>query len=551
MRAEWYKDRVFYQIWPRSFCDGNGDGIGDLYGVYGKLDYLKSLGVGGIWFSPLYPSPNADYGYDISDYCAIHPDYGDLEIFKKVVERAHELDIKIVMDLVVNHTSDEHEWFQKSRDKDSPYRGYYFWKKGKRPGRPPNNWDSFFENEAWSYDERSGEYYLHLFHRKQVDLNMDNPAVRGEIKRILRFWLDLGVDGFREDVITLISKPEGLPDDRFGVGVKGMRLYESGPHIHEYLQEFRTEVLDGYDCFVVGEAPLMTTKKALGYLEGEHPDLDMMFSFQHMEADCFFTEYMPLPFDLRKLKRAFTKWQDALEWNALYLENHDHPRVISRYGSEKYHDESGKMLAACYLLLKGTPFVYQGQEIGMTNIALPSIEDYKDCMALKHYYNDVRRKSPDKVLPKIQKATRDNSRTPVQWSAETHAGFSSAEPWFAVNGNYRAINVAAQEKDPGSLLNFYRALIAFRSGSRTVRFGDYRELCPGHPHLYVYTRSFEGETLLVLCSFTEKPCRFSLPDGPAWGTPELLFANYPCKSGETAFTTQPYETRVYRVRADR
>ena len=549
MGTQWYKDRVFYQIWPRSFCDGNGDGIGDLYGVYDKLDYLKSLGIGGIWFSPLYPSPNADYGYDISDYCAIHPDYGDLEIFKKVVDRAHALDIRIIMDLVVNHTSDEHEWFRKSRDKSSPYRDWYFWKKGKRPGKPPNNWDSFFENGAWSFDERSGEWYLHLFHRKQVDLNMDNAAVRAEVKRILRFWLDLGVDGFREDVITFISKPEGLPDDRLSIAVKGMRLFESGPHIHEYLQEFRTEVLDHYDCFVVGEAPMMTVKKARTYVAGAHPDLDMMFHFEHMAADCFFTEYMPLPFDLRKLKRAFSRWQYALDWNALYLENHDHPRVISRYGSERYHDESGKMLAVSYLLQKGTPFVYQGQEIGMTNITLPRIEDYRDCQALKHYYNGVKRRSADKVLSLIQKATRDNARTPVQWSAAAHAGFSTAEPWFPVNPNYPAINAQAQEDDPDSLLNFYRALIAFRSGSRTVRFGDYRELCPAHPHLYVYTRTYEGETLLALCSFTDKPCRFRLPDAAC--AAELLFSNYPVGAPNAAvLTTRPYETRVYRWRTE-
>ena len=548
MRTEWYKDRVFYQIWPRSFKDGNGDGIGDLYGVYDKLDYLKSLGIGGIWFSPLYPSPNADYGYDISDYCAIHPDYGDLEIFRKVVARAHELDIRIIMDLVVNHTSDEHEWFRKSREKDSPYRDYYFWRKGRKPGQPPNNWDSFFENEAWSFDEESGEYYLHLFHRRQPDLNMDNPEVREEIKKILRFWLDLGVDGFREDVITLISKPEGLPDDHFGIGIKGMRLFESGPRIHEYLQEFRTEVLDHYDCFVVGEAPLMTTKKAQAYLTGDHPDLDMMFSFQHMEADCLFTEYIPLPFSLRKLKRAFTRWQKGVDWNALYMENHDHPRIISRYGSEKYHDESGKMLAVCYMLQKGTPFVYQGQEIGMTNIALPDISDYKDCAAIRQYNNAVRRKPEEKVLPRIQKATRDNSRTPVQWSAEEHAGFSEAEPWFAVNPNYVSINVEAQEADGGSLLNFYRRLIEFRKKSRTIRFGDYQELLPGHPHLYVYKRTYKENNILVICSFTGRRCSFRVPDEVLRGKHKLLFSNYSCGPLKKTIRTRAYETRVYIYR---
>ncbi|MBR2592907.1 MAG: alpha-glucosidase, partial [Oscillospiraceae bacterium] len=469
-------------------------------------------------------------------------------IFKKVVNRAHELDIRIIMDLVINHTSDEHEWFKKSRDKNSEYRDYYIWRKGKRPGKLPNNWSSFFEKKAWSHDEDSGEYYLHLFHRKQVDLNMDNPKVRDEIKQVMRFWLDLGVDGFREDVITLISKPEGLPDDLIGIGIKGMRLFESGPHIHEYLQEFRKDVLDHYDCFVVGEAPLMTTKKAQAYLKGDHPDLDMMFSFQHMEADCLYTEYIPLPFNLRKLKRAFTRWQKALDWNALYLENHDHPRIISRYGSEKYHDESGKMLAACYLLQKGTPFVYQGQEIGMTNIELPSIEDYKDCAAINRYNIGVKRGFRKRVFNRVRKATRDNSRTPVQWSAEEHAGFSGTDPWFAVNENYRTINVAAEEADPASLLNFYRSLITFRTGSKTVRYGEYEELCPCHPHLYAYRRSYEGENLLILCSFTEKTCRFRLPQELLSGDPELLFSNYPCGDPEDTVVTRPFETRVYRYR---
>ena len=548
MATEWYKDRVFYQIWPRSFKDGNGDGIGDLYGVYEKLAYLNSLGIGGIWFSPLYPSPNTDYGYDISDYCSIDPDYGDLDIFKKVLDRAHELDMKVVMDLVINHTSDEHEWFIKSRGKDSPYRDYYFWKKGKNLGQPPNNWDSFFENEAWSYDEASGEWYLHLFNRHQVDLNMDNPMVREEIKKIMRFWLDMGVDGFREDVITLISKPEGLPDDHFGIGIKGMRLFESGPHIHEYLQEFRSEVLDHYDCFVVGEAPLMTTKKALAYLSGDHPDLDMMFSFQHMEADCFFTEYMPLPFNLRKLKKAFTRWQRDLDWNALYLENHDHPRVISRYGSEKYHDESGKMLAVSYMLQKGTPFVYQGQEIGMTNIALPDISEYKDCMAVKHYSNDIRKRPKEKVLPKIQKATRDNSRTPMQWSSGSYAGFSDAKPWFALNPNYTSINVEAQDADPDSLLSFYRRLIAFRKNSPVIRFGDYRELLPMHPHLYVYKRCYKGENILVICSFTDRQCSFKVPDEVLSKEPKLLFSNYRFGVLEKTIKTRAYETLVFSYR---
>ena len=546
MNNEWYKDRVFYQIWPRSFRDGNNDGIGDLYGVYESLDYLKSLGIGGIWFSPLYPSPNADYGYDISDYKNIHPDYGDLEIFRKVLDKAHELDIKVIMDLVVNHTSDEHEWFVKSRDEASPYRDYYFWRKGKKNG-PPNNWDSFFAKDAWSYDPATDAYYLHLFHEKQVDLNMDNPKVREEVKDIMRFWLDMGVDGFREDVITFISKPEGLPDS-ISVAQRGIELFDSGPHIHEYLQEFRRDVLDHYDCFVVGEGPMMSVRKALPYLSGDHPDLDLMFHFQHMEGDCFFTDYVPHPFSLVKLKHAFSHWQNALEgkaWNTLYLENHDHPRVISRYGNEKFRTESGKSLAVSYMFQKGTPFVYQGQEIGMTNIKLPDISDYKDCMALKHYEAGIRHKPKEKVLPKIQKATRDNARTVMQWSDEPNAGFSTAAPWFAVNPNYPEVNVETEEKDPDSLLHFYRDLIHYRTQSEIVRYGTYKEFEPLNSKLYIYEREYEGRKLLVLCSFSEKPAKYSFPKDFDFRKAKLIFANYADNPSTPVIQTRPYECRVY------
>jgi oligo-1,6-glucosidase len=583
MKTEWYKDRVFYQIWPRSFKDGNGDGIGDLYGVCEKLGYLKDLGIGGIWFSPFYPSPNADFGYDVSDYYDISPEYGDLEIFKKVLEKAHELDMKVILDLVICHTSDEHEWFRQSREKDSPYRDFYFWRKGKKEGKAPNNWSSFFSRGAWSFDPGSGEHYLHLHHSKQVDLNMDNPRVREEVKKIMRFWLDMGVDGFREDVITYISKHQDLPDDFFFQAVKGMRFYDCGPRIHEYLQEFRTGVLDRYDCFTVGEAPMISPKKALSFVSGPHPDLDMVFGFQHMEADCLYKEYLPLPFSLRKLKRAFTRWQKALNgraWNALYLENHDHPRVVSRYGSEKYHDESAKMLAACFLLQQGTPFIFQGQELGMTNFALPDISMYEDCVAKKIYEGAARFLPKKAVLKIVQRATRDNSRSPFQWSGEKNAGFSEGEPWFYVNENYKSINAADEAEDPASVLNFYRALIHFRTGSEIVRDGDYRELMPGSRRLYVYERRLGERILLVVCSFSAKPCRFSFPKDLRGRKGRLLFCNYeePAELKDTdgpaaadgpgapdgrkalggtakapdavtteasGFTARPYEARVY------
>ena len=341
---DWYKPLSFYQIWVRSFADGNNDGIGDLYGVYDKLEYVKSLGVDGIWFSPIYPSPNADFGYDISDYKDIHPDFGDLTQFKKVLARAHNLGLKVIMDLVINHTSDEHKWFIEScKGKDNPYSDYYIWRD------KPNNWDSIFEGKAWEYVPSRGQYYLHIFAKKQPDLNMDNPKVREEVKDIMRFWLDMGVDGFREDVINFISKKEGLPNGLpFLPAINGMPYYKDGPHIHEYLGEFR-KVCDEYDCFQLGEGPMTTVKSAMNYLTGPTKSLDMMFSFDHMMADCLYTEYLHRPFSLVKLKKAFTKWQKALDgkgWNALYMENHDHPRIISRYGSEHFHKESGTMLAA-------------------------------------------------------------------------------------------------------------------------------------------------------------------------------------------------------------
>lgn len=385
---DWYKQLVVYQIWPRSFCDGNGDGIGDLEGVLSKLDYLQDLGINCIWFSPLYPSPNADFGYDIADYKNIHKEYGNLDLFRQVLDGAHKRGMKVIMDLVVNHTSDEHEWFIKSKDPSSPYHDYYFWRKGRLGGKlPPNNWLSCFEGKAWERDEKSGEYYLHVFAKKQPDLNHDNPKVRQEVKDIMKFWLDMGVDGFREDVITFISKRPGLPNGiPLPIGC-GIEHYMDGPNIHKYLSEYR-EITDKYDCFTVGEAPMMTPDNALKYVDESHKELDMMFHFQHIEADAFLIDFLQTKFRLKEMKRAFTNWQNKLNgraWNTLYIENHDHPRIISRYGSEKYRVQSGKMLANMYMLQQGTPFVYQGQELGMLNTRLNSIDDYVDCFVKNNY----------------------------------------------------------------------------------------------------------------------------------------------------------------------
>ena len=553
-KKQWYKDAVVYQIWPRSFCDGNGDGIGDLWGVLSKLDYIKSLGVDVIWFSPLYPSPNEDYGYDIADYRNISPDYGDLDLFKKVLDECHKRGMKVIMDLVVNHTSRQHEWFLESqKGHDNPYHDYYFWRKGKSDKKPPNNWLSTFDGDAWEYNENLDEYYLHIFAKGQPDLNHDNPKVREEVKDIMRFWLDMGVDGFREDVITWISKAEGLPNG-FPIPVAcGLEHYTHGPHIHEYLKEFRHDVLDNYDCFVVGEAPMMTPKAALPFIE-EGPDqqLDMMFHFQHMEADCFMTDPIPVPFNLKRMKKAFSRWQYALEgkgWNALYLENHDHPRIISRYGSEAYREESGKMLAAMYMLQKGTPFVYQGQEIGMTDIRLPELEMYEDVSTYNAHrlYKSVLHFPEDKIMNIVKKRSRDNARTPVQWSSEKNAGFTTADkPWFYINENYWQVNVEDQEKKADSILNFYRKLIKFRKQYQVVRDGVYKEYYENSSKIYCYERVLGNEKLLVICSFSDKPVEFTAPAGYNLEEGKLMLANYEKNMRKhNSFKTRPYEMRVY------
>ena len=549
----WYKEMAVYQIWCRSFCDGNGDGIGDLWGVLSKLDYIASLNVDGIWFSPLYPSPNADYGYDISDYKNIHPDFGNLEVFKQVLDGAHERGMRVFMDLVVNHSSDEHEWFKESRkSRDNPYRDYYYWRPGKGKKRPPNNWDSLFEGRAWEYDKSTDEWYMHIFSKKQPDLNMANPKVREEVKDIMRFWLDMGVDGFREDVITYIAKADGLPSAKVKLpAATSMQYYTNLPKVHDYLAEFKHDVLDFYDCFTVGEGPRMEPEVALSYVrEGKDKVLDMMINFAHMEADCFITDFLQRPFNLIKLKKAFTKWQTQMYgkgWNALYMENHDHPRIISRYGSEKYRVESGKSIAASYLFQRGTPFVYQGQEIGMVNTPLDSLDKYKDIM-VKNNARIARSfgLSKETVLKLAQKASRDNARTCMQWADAPNAGFTSGKPWFVINGNYKDINVESQLDDPNSILNFYRDALQFRRDNPVVIYGDYVEHLPKSKELYVYERNLAGKKLLVVCSYSEKCVRFDAPEGITLDETKQVFGNYDSNFViSNGFTTRPYEMRVY------
>ena len=550
----WYKEMAVYQIWPRSFCDGNGDGIGDIKGIMSKLDYIKSLGVDAIWFSPLYKSPQEDMGYDIADYKDIAEEYGTLDEFKELLEAIHARGMKVIMDLVINHTSNQHKWFLESmKSKDNPYHDYYFWRDGKKGGKkPPNNWLSTFSGPAWKYNEDLNQYYLHLFAEGQPDLNMDNPKVREEIKDIMRFWLDMGVDGFREDVITYIAKADGLPSAKVKLpAATGMQYYTNLPKVHDYLAEFKRDVLDFYDCFTVGEGPRMEPEVALSYVrEGKDKVLDMMINFAHMEADCFITDFLQRPFDLVKLKKAFTKWQTKMYgkgWNALYMENHDHPRIISRYGSEKYRVESGKSIAASYLFQRGTPFVYQGQEIGMINTPLPSLDDYKDIM-VKNNARIARSLglSKETVLRLAQKASRDNARTCMQWSGAPNAGFTNGKPWFVVNSNYKDINVESQLGDPGSILNFYRNALQFRRDNPVVIYGDYVEHMPKSKELYVYERNLAGKKLLVICSYSEKCVRFDAPEGITLDETKQVFGNYDNNFViSNGFTTRPYEMRVY------
>lgn len=554
MNKTWYKEMSVYQIWPRSFKDSNGDGIGDLEGIYEKLDYVKSIGVDAIWFSPLYPSPNADYGYDIADYTDINPEYGDMETFKKVLAGAHERGLKVFMDLVVNHTSTEHKWFKEAcKSVDNPYHDYYIWRKGKgKDGKqPPNNWLSTFEGGAWEYVPEVDEYYLHVFTKGQPDLNMDNPKVRQEVKDIMKFWLDMGVDGFREDVITYISKKEGLPNG-FPIPVAcGMEHYNCGPHLYEYLKEFHDDVLSKYDCFTVGEGPLITPEKVLRFVtEDDTQVLKTMFSFDHLEADCFMTDWIKTPFSLKKMKKCYQKWYDAMNgkgWHTLYLENHDHPRIIDRYGSLKYRVESGKMLATMCYLQKGTPFIYQGQEIGMTNIELHSIDEFKDMITFNNQimFNKLGIKG-DRFVKMANAGSRENSRTPVQWDDSEYAGFSTAEPWFNLNPNYTEINVAQAEADENSILNYYRKLLKFRKEHEVAIYGDFKQYYENSDKLFVYERNLDGERLLVVCSFTEKCVQFKAPEGFNLADGELVLNNYRLNPvTDNSFVTRPYECRVY------
>jgi len=507
MDKQWWKERVVYQIYPRSFQDSDGDGIGDIPGIISRLDTLKELGVGVIWLSPVYKSPDADNGYDISDYRTIDPKFGTMADMDKLLKQAARRDIKIVMDLVINHTSDEHEWFQKSRDKDSPYRDYYIWQPPKRDGSPPNNWTSFFMGDAWEFDEKSGEYYLHLFDKKQPDLNYNNPKVIEEVADIMRFWLDKGVAGFRCDVINIIYKTS-LADGKRAIALQGMEHYKSQPGAHDILKKLRRDVLDYYDCFTVGESVMVDVDEAKLLCEPDRKELDMLFYFDHLEVDRFIARYIPKPFRAKRLLDVLTKWQRGLSWNAVYLENHDQPRIVSHYGNDgELWERSAKMLATMHLTLRGTPFIYQGQEIGMTNFDFSSFEQLKDVESFNMEKLMRRLWIPAPLRWKwISISARDNSRTPMQWTGDDGAGFTTGEPWIGINGNHKRINYESQQDDPGSVLQYYKDMIALRASSDTLKYGDFEPLFTRGGAI-AYARTLDDERYVTALNFSKMPAR--------------------------------------------
>lgn len=539
---------MVYQIYPRSFCDSNGDGIGDIRGIISKLDYLKRLGVDIIWISPIYKSPNDDNGYDISDYQDIMDDFGTMEDFDELLQEAHKRNLRIIMDLVVNHTSDEHAWFTQSREsKDNPYRDYYIWREGK-DGNPPNNWGSWFGGPAWEYDEKTDMYYMHIFSKKQPDLNWENEKVRREVYDMMLWWLDKGVDGFRMDVISLISKVQEMPDGEVRKGEYGdLEPYcAHGPRVHEYLREMNREVLSKYDIMTVGEAACVTLEEAKKYAGAGRGELDTVFQFEHMELTYGANgKWNDAPVKLTELKAVFDKWERGLEgiaWNTLFWSNHDQPRAVSRFGNEgRYWELSAKMLATCLHMMKGTPYIYQGEEIGMLNAGFQELSDYRDVESINAYHDLVEKQGVphEKMMEYLRKSSRDNARTPMQWDDTEHAGFTTGEPWIAVNPNYKYINAKVQMNDAASIYNYYQKLIELRHENELIVYGDFELLLPESEEIFTYRRTLGEEELLVLCNFTDR--QQDIPMDTAGYQP--IIGNY----DEPLWThLRPYEAIVLR-----
>lgn len=553
MEKAWWKEAVVYQIYPRSFMDSNGDGIGDINGITSRLDYLKELGVDVLWLSPVYQSPNDDNGYDISDYQAIMEEFGTMEDFDRMLEGIHARGMKLVMDLVVNHTSDEHPWFVESRkSKDNPYRDYYIWREGK-DGKEPNNWGSCFSGSAWEYDKTTDMYYLHLFSKKQPDLNWDNPKVRDEVFQMMNWWCEKGIDGFRMDVISLISKKPGLPDGYQAPGaLYGDSGCANGPHVHEYLQEMNQKVLSHYDLMTVGECAGVTIEEAKKYANADGRELSMVFQFEHVEANGPMGKWTDERVQLKDFKTTMSKWQTELEgkaWNSLFLGNHDQARSVSRFGNDapEYRAVSAKMLVTCLHMMQGTPYVYQGEELGMTNCPFPTLEDLRDIESINafHELTEAGKVNPEDMMRYIRLRGRDNARTPMQWDDSANAGFTTGTPWIMVNPNYTEINAKTEMEDPDSVFRYYQKIIGLRKKEKVMVYGTYQLLDPDNEKLYVYTRTLDNEKLLVICNFTEEEEIYSVPEEFSKG--EVLISSYHREKAEKEIMLKPYEALVLKI----
>jgi oligo-1,6-glucosidase len=552
--AEWWRSAVVYQIYPRSFADSNGDGIGDLRGIINHLDHIADLGVDVVWLCPIYSSPQDDNGYDISDYTAIDPIFGNLEDFDELLAGLHARDIKLILDLVVNHTSDEHPWFIESRSsRDNPKRDWYIWRDPK-DNREPNNWGSFFSGPAWEYDPATSQYYLHLFSRKQPDLNWDNPDVRDAVYDVMNWWLDRGVDGFRMDVINFISKDPAFPDAApgpTGYG-DGMPYFSYGPRVHDYLAEMQDRVFGPRQgtYLTVGEMPGITVEQAARFTDTATGQLNMVFQFEHMDLDHVGIRWNTRDLPLTELKNSLGRWQEGLQtsgWNSLYWNNHDQPRVVSRFGNDGlYHYESATALATLLHLHRGTPYIYQGEELGMTNVPFDDISDFRDIETLNHYQEAVQEKKEPAgpVLEAFRRKSRDNARSPMQWNAGENAGFSTVEPWMPVNPNYRRINAESERSAEVSVYAYYRRLIELRHEDPVVVHGDFTMLFPGHPQLYAFSRSFKGKSLLVLVNVSDNT--LVMPEGLPATDAEPVIGNYP-EPGALLTRLRPWEAIVRKV----
>ena len=552
MEKKWWKESVVYQIYPKSFKDSNGDGVGDIRGIIQKLDYLKELGVNVLWISPMLESPQDDNGYDISDYRRIYKEYGTMEDYEELLSEAHKRDIKILMDLVVNHTSDEHNWFVESRkSKDNPYRDYYIWKDPVN-GKVPNNWGGAFGGSAWEYDPQTQMYYLHLFSKKQPDLNWENEKVRQEVYDMMTFWCEKGIDGFRMDVISMISKDQTFPDGEMNNSLYGDfgPYCVHGPRVHEFLQEMNREVLSRYDIMTVGETSGVTIEEAQKYAGEAGKELNMVFQFEHVDnGSGDYGKWTTEKYDFKEFKRIMIKWQEELQgkaWNSLFLGNHDQPRSVSRFGNDNpaYRETSAKMLATCLHMMQGTPYVYQGEELGMTNVYFDKLEDYRDIESINFFteLTEAGLMTPEYMMKCLMLRSRDNARTPMQWDDSAQAGFTDGESWIKVNPNYKEINAAQQLEDPNSIFHYYQKLIRLRKEKDIIVYGEFEPIYRDDEQIFAYIRRQKQEKLLTVCNFSEKNAEMEIPE--EFKGAECLITNLDRTVFEGRIVLKPYEAFV-------